>query len=251
MQVIIAGKIVAYDSLGTAKRSVLMLHGWGSNRQSMSALAKALSADYHVVSVDVPGFGESERPESIWGLSEYADWITKLLEKLEIKKLYGLVGHSNGGAIAIKLASTGYPIEKLILLGASGVRGRERGRQLLYKAIAKTGKKATIILPKKLQTNVRKKWYKKIGSELYDVPGMEGSFKKVTSEDLVIEATMISVPTLLVYGSEDMATPVTYGQAYSQVIEGSQLDVVEGAGHYSFIDKPKEVTSLIVEFLAK
>ena len=251
MQLVVDNRVVGYDRMGSGKRVVLLLHGWGANRQTMVPVAHMLDTKkYDIIMPDVPGFGESEKPDAPWGLLEYAEWVKKLLEKLHVSSVYGLVGHSNGGAIAIKLVSVGWvQPDKLILLGASGVRNREKGKKLFFKAVAKAGRAGTVMLPGKVKRGLRSKWYKKIGSELYDNPGLEQTFKKVTSEDLVVEAAMISVPTLLVYGAEDRATPPVYGRVYHEVIEGSQLMIVEGAGHYAFIDKPSAVEQALHSFL--
>lgn len=248
MQCIVDNHIVGYDISGTGK-AVLLLHGWGANRKSLVALSESLSKTYKVINLDVPGFGESEKPDAPWGVTDYADWLTRFLSKIDQKDLYACLGHSNGGAIAIKLVSNGFPLQKLVLVAASGIRKRGTGKKLFYKAVSKTGKAATIVLPKKLKRSLRDKWYKKIGSELYHAPGMEESFKKVTREDLLLEANMISCPTLLLYGSLDDATPVLFGRMYHEVIENSELDIIEGAGHYSFIDKPELVKSRIQGFL--
>jgi pimeloyl-ACP methyl ester carboxylesterase len=215
----------------------------------MHGLAGILAKNYEVYVVDVPGFGESERPDSAWSLEEYSQWLREFLGKIKIPKLYGLIGHSNGGAIAVKSVAGGLPVEHLVLLGASGVRNRERGKKLFLNSIAKTGKVATRVLPKKTRQKIRNRWYDKIGSELYAHKGMEASFKKVVAEDLLIEAAMISAPTLLIYGTEDKATPPLYGHMYASVIEQSQFHSIESAGHYVFLDAPKDVTELIENFL--
>lgn len=148
MQCIVDGLVVGYDVLGKGK-TIVMLHGWGASRQSLSALAKELSKKYQVVLVDVPGFGESAKPTKSWGLSEYAEWVQSFLQKIKIKNVYALLGHSNGGAIAIKLTSLGFQSEKLILLGAAGIRKRNRGRKLLFKAVAKTGRRQQLFCQKR------------------------------------------------------------------------------------------------------
>jgi pimeloyl-ACP methyl ester carboxylesterase len=248
MQVIVDEHVVGYDRTGHGP-IVVLLHGWGAHRGSMAILAKELAERYDVVSVDVPGFGESERPDSTWSLANYAEWLTLFLDKLNISKVYGLIGHSNGGAIAIKAVGSGLAVNRLILLGASGIRNRENGKKLLLQSAAKAGKIATRMLPQSTRMSIRKKWYKKIGSELYDRQGMESTFKKVVAEDLLVDAAMIPSKTLLLYGSEDKATPPTYGQLYQKVIEDSELHIIESAGHYSFIDQPKAVTEYIEKFL--
>lgn len=248
MTIIVDNKAVGYDCKGKGKQVVVLLHGWGANRRSLDAVAKELSSKYTVISLDVPGFGESERPDEIWGLGEYASWLSACLAKLKVEP-YVLVGHSNGGAIAIKAVSLGLAVEKLVLIGASGIRSRENGKKMFYKTVAKTGKVATAVLPKSVRKRIRGKWYDSIGSELYDTAGMEEFFKKVTSEDLLIDSAMLGVPTLLIYGSEDKATPPLYGRLYHESIDDSTLQIVEGAGHYVFVDKPAQTLALIKDFL--
>lgn len=251
MQLVYDDKIVGYDVLGEGK-VLLMLHGWGANRSSLLPMAKELAKNYKVILLDVPGFGESERMAHAWGLSEYAQWLTGVLKKLKLSSIYAVIGHSNGGAIAIKTLSGGLlATNKLVLLGASGVRNRENGKRLFLKSVSKTGKLATRVLPERTRNKLRSKWYKRIGSELYEQRGMEATFKKVVAEDLLVDAAMIDAPTLLIYGTNDKATPLVYGKMYHEVIEGSRLVTVENAGHYSFIDQPKQVTGCIKEFLKK
>lgn len=249
MNVIVDGKPVGYDKTGKGK-VVLLLHGWGADRTSLASMVKSLASSYTVIAVDVPGFGESTRPDSAWGLAEYAEWLRAFMGKIGVKDIYALVGHSNGGAIAIKAVSSGtVTTKKLVLIGASGVRNREKGKKLFLASVAKSGRVATAILPKKVKKGIRTRWYRRIGSELYDRPGMEDSFKKVVAEDLLIDAAMIDAPTLLLYGSEDRATPPMYGKMYQQVIDGSSMHIIDGAGHYSFVDDPKTVNSYIQDFL--
>lgn len=251
MQVIINDKIVGYDILSPgSKKTVLYIHGWGANRHSLEALAKSVP-NTRAILVDVPGFGESYPPDTAWGLDEFAGWLVEFLDKLKITHIDAIVGHSNGGAIAIKLVASGrLQPAKLVLMGASGIRSREQVRKKTLKALSQSGKIATRILPKKARTKLKSKWYKVIGSEALDTRNMEPSFRKVVAEDMVLEAAMISSSTLLIYGSDDKATPLRYGQIYHEVIEGSKLQVVEGAGHYSFIDKPAVVSDAVKEFLA-
>lgn len=248
MQCIINNKVVSYSRMGSGNL-VLLLHGWGSDSKSLSSIAQKLSHNYDVLAVDLPGFGGSEKPDKAWGLEDYTKWLKVFLQKIGNPKIYALLGHSNGGAIAIKYASQGNYLEKLILLGSSGIRGEEKGKNILLKIMSKLGKTLTIILPKGIRTTLRNRWYKLIGSEMYDNPDMNGTFKKIVSEDLSKEALMVSVPTLLIYGDRDKSTPVKFGLKYSNLINGSKLEVIKGAGHYAHLDKPEETISLIEGFI--
>jgi pimeloyl-ACP methyl ester carboxylesterase len=249
MQVIVDDLNIGYDEYGASGKVLVLLHGWGANRKSMHGLAVSLSNRYKVIVPDVPGFGESGKPLTTWGLDEYAQFVMGFARKIGVAKVYGIIGHSNGGAIAIKLASIGFDCDILVLLAASGIKSRDKGKKLAYKVLTKTGRKATSILPKTVQSKIRSKWYDHLGSEIYHAPGMEKIFKKVAGEDLVIDSAMISAKTLLIYGSEDQATPPVYGRTYHEAIDGSKLDIIEGAGHDVYHDKPNIVKPIILDFL--
>src|SRR4051812_17635719 len=101
---------------------VLLLHGWGDSAEGLGDLAKRLSRHYQVLVADLPGFGATQAPRDIWDLDNYAEFIESLLIKLELKQPYAVIGHSNGGALAIRAISLGrLKPQKLVLLAASGV----------------------------------------------------------------------------------------------------------------------------------
>ena len=78
-----------------------MLHGWATSLDDFGEVIKELQ-NYDVTALDLPGFGASETPEGDWGLKEYAKFVASFCKKVGLNDLYGLVGHSNGAAIAIK-----------------------------------------------------------------------------------------------------------------------------------------------------
>lgn len=247
MQTIIQHKLVSYDRQGKGK-TVLILHGWGAQRKTMHALAQKLTQRFDVINVDLPGFGESEAPLNPFDLSAYARWLDELCTKLGVSP-YAVVGHSHGGAVAVKYAALGFNAEKLVLLGAAGIRQRKRLKKSALKAVSKVGKAVLSIVPKTTRMNIQHKWYKRIGSELYDVRGMEETFKRVVAEDLTNDARHVRIPSLLIYGAHDNATPLDCAEAYQRSLISSQLVVVENAGHYAFIDAPKVVYDAMEKFL--
>jgi pimeloyl-ACP methyl ester carboxylesterase len=249
MQVIIDGLVINYQKEGSGK-TLLLLHGWNDNSAGHDILRKALAQDYCVVTPDLPGFGASESPNKDWGLEDYSQFISQFVKKTNIEPLYGVIGHSNGGAIAIKSVSDGLlsPI-KLILLAASGIRQTQKGKMKLIKVLTKTGKVLIYPLPKKYKRNIRQRLYSRIGSDLLVAEHMTGSFKKIIAEDIQKEAKNIEIPTLLIYGEEDKITPQVYGELYHQLINGSTLELIAGAGHFVYLDKPQLVVNLINDYL--
>src|SRR5207253_11125140 len=120
MQVVVDSLLTQYETKGTGKL-VLLLHGWGDSAAGLRGLQSALAKKYQVLSLDLPGFGGTEPPTSVWGLDEYAAFVAHFLQKIGVPHTYLLVGHSNGGAIAVRGLGRGVlPADKLVLLDSAG-----------------------------------------------------------------------------------------------------------------------------------
>ena len=75
--------------------AIVFLHGWGQNIQMMEPIANPFIKTHHLVIIDLPGFGKSEEPKTVWELDEYVEMIHELLTSLKIKKP-NRIGHSFG-----------------------------------------------------------------------------------------------------------------------------------------------------------
>jgi pimeloyl-ACP methyl ester carboxylesterase len=250
MQIVVDDLLTNYQLSGSGKL-VLLLHGWADSSKGLANLQTQLSKHYQVLAVDLPGFGASQIPKDSWNLDNYARFLGALLQKLALPQPYAVVGHSNGGAIAIRALSlkTIQP-QKLVLLAASGVRNQQGLRKRALSAVAKTGNLATIWLPKRYRQRLRSRLYQAAGSDMLVVPELEDTFKQTVAQDVQADAATITIPTLLVYASADQAAPVSYGKRYHQLMPQSRLEIIEGAGHFVHLDEPEKVQKLIEEFLA-
>lgn len=249
MTVSIDGKVVSYDKEGKGP-AVVLIHGWGDTKQTFKSLVNSLKSSYTVVSLDLLGFGGSDAPKEAFDLEKYAIFVADFLKKIDIAHVYAFVGHSNGGAIAIKGLSSGtLNSEKLVLLASSGVRKTNGRQKKILRIVARTAKYPTKLLPSRIQKKLKKKAYNVIGSDLYVAEHLQDTFRKVVSEDLVLESAMISQKTLLLYGGNDKSTPPEYGRRFKSQIEDSNLVVLEGADHFLHQTHSEEVAKLIKEFL--
>lgn len=247
---VIDSLLTHYERTGSKPRTVLLLHGWGDDLTTFQQLQKALGENFTVISVDLPGFGSSQAPTEVWGLEQYADFIKAFLAKLKIATLEAIVAHSNGAAVTIYgLAHHQLAANKLVLLGAAGIRDRQKGRLLVIKTIAKTGKVATIWLPERHRKKLQKKLYGTVGSDMLVVPHMQETFKETVRQDVQNEAKQLQIPTLLIYGQNDTATPPLYGEIYHNLIDGSTLEIIGEATHFVHHDQPARVQQIIEEFL--
>lgn len=249
MNVVVDGLMTSYQLAGKGKL-VLLLHGWGDSAKGVQNLSDELVKNFQVLSLDLPGFGATQAPEVAWDLDDYSEFLKNLLIKLDLKQLYAVVGHSNGGALAIRAVSLkALTPQKLVLLAASGVRTNSKTKRLLLKIVAKTGNLATIWMPERYRQGLRKSLYGAAGSDMLVAPHLEDTFKKTVRQDVQGDAVTIAIPTLLIYAANDDAVPVEDGKQYHDLIKNSQLEIIQGAGHFVHQDEPKKVNGLILEFL--
>ncbi len=248
MQVIVNHLATNYQQAGSGKL-VLVLPGWGDTAAGWTEFVGLLSKSYEVIVLDLPGFGGTQVPPKAWMLTDYADFVAAFLEKIQ-QKPYAILGHSHGGAIAVRgVGLLRLRPQKLILLAAAGVRGESKGRNKGARMIAKTGRLLAKPLPKRVQQRLRHHLYQSLGSDMLVVENLQETFKKVVQDDVRKDASNIGIPTLLVYGSNDSATPVHYGEAFQQAIKNSRLEILPDTEHFVHLEKPAEVERLVVEFL--
>jgi len=248
MQIVVDKLLTSYARLGSGK-TVLILHGWADSAAGWKDFAAKLATKYDVVTVDLPGFGGTQVPADTWGLTEYASFVAAFIAKLKLKP-GAIIGHSNGGAIAIRgLASATLQAEKLVLLASAGIRNEQGGRKATLKAVAKTGKLLSVPLPASTKRKLRQKLYASAGSDLLVAEHLQETFKRVVGDDVRTEAAKITVPTLLVYGENDDATPVRFGELFHEAINGSTLEILPAAGHFLHLEQADKVAGLIQDFL--
>ncbi len=248
MQVVVDGLITNYSQVGKG-RVVLLLHGWGDSLAGFRELQTAIGKDHMVVAVDLPGFGQTQAPVGVWGLDDYAVFVQSFISRLGLKVAV-LVGHSNGGAIAIRgLASETIKADKLVLLSSAGIRGESKGKLGAIQLVTKTGKILTSSLPSGIRNKLRRKVYSAAGSDMLVAEHLQETFKKVVSQDVRADADNLTLPTLIIYGAEDRTTPASYGELFAELIKRSRLEIIDNAEHFVHHDQPEQVRSLIAEFI--
>ncbi|MCE5192817.1 MAG: alpha/beta hydrolase [Candidatus Cryosericum sp.] len=248
---IIDGITLAYVDEGSGD-PIVLLHGWGGQAASMMPLIIGLRDKYRIVALDLPGFGGSSPPPVPWGTAEYASFVEKAVASLGIQRAT-YVGHSFGGRIAIWLgAHAPRAVQSLVLIDAAGIRPpitlRRRIRQSFYKAV-KAVLRLRILGPR--GPALQERLAMRLGSADYRaVSGvMRASMVKTINLDLTSLLGAIQAPTLLLWGEKDAETPVADGRKMERLIRGSRLIVVSGAGHFSYLDSPDFVNSVVLAFL--
>lgn len=232
---------INYEQKGSGDLIVL-LHGWGSNIKLFANLIDLLSKKYTVVAMDMPGFGESQEPPSAWCVDDYADFVIKFLADYDAKQVM-LLGHSFGGRVIIKLNSRKdlpFSISKVILVDSAGILPPKSNKKSWRTRKYKMGKAflSTKIM-QKLAPDALEKLRVKYGSADYAAasPLMRQVLVKVVNEDLEPLLPNIKCPTLLIWGVNDTATPLSDGEKMEKLIPDAGLVKLENAGHYSFLEQ--------------
>ena len=228
---------------------VVVLHGWGASIETVLSIVDGLRAHRAVYALDLPGFGETPPPPQPWGVAEYQRFLAAFLDALHIPPA-ALVAHSNGGRVAIRMAATEPArVHQLVLIDSAGIRAPRGPRYYSRVAMAKTGKHAARLggapgrrLQRRLQRRAASSDYASAGA-------LRPTFVRLVNEDLRRFLPAIRAPTLLVWGSNDTDTPLSDARLMERLIPDAGLVVFEGAGHYSYLDQPQRLATILTHFL--
>lgn len=232
---------------------VVLMHGWGCTHETVKSIADICLKSHKVYSVDFPGFGGSTEPpikDCVWGVEEYTQIIEKLVEKEGITNPI-LIGHSFGGRVAIVYASRNQT-DKVVLVDAAGVKPRRKMNYYIKIYSFKFAKRwLRLIYGKDGGERRIEKMRSKRGSSDYanSSPTMKAILSKVVNEDLCHIMPKIEAPTLLIWGKDDTATPLSDAEKMEKLILDAGLVVFEGCGHYSFLDNRNGFAAVLDNFI--
>lgn len=240
---------IHYQTSGEGK-TVVLLHGWRDNLQNFVSLYSHLKKDFKVFSIDLPGFGKSDLPNTVWNTSDYAHLIMSFFEQLQIKNPI-LIGHSFGGKISTQIA-TSIPLDKLVLVNSSGIKPTRKLSYYFKVMPRKIAKKIVEkIIPKKIANHIIEFSKKRIGSD--DYRNASGIIReiliKTVNDDVRSFLPNIKTPTLLIWGENDKETPVSSGKLMSKLIPNSKLIILKNTGHFPYLEKFDEFITNLDVFL--
>lgn len=197
--------------------------------------------------LSLPGHPEGEGLNRIEG---YARWVKDWIEDHEYEPLVG-VGHSMGGAIFQWMALNYADIFRGIVLVGTGVRLRITPQ--IFEALSGDYEKAVdFIFGYSFGPNPSPQLWEEMKKENLQVPVAvtRGDLEACHNFDVMGQVEAISLPTLLICGTDDRLTPVKYSQFLNSRIPNSRLELIEGAGHNVMLEKPTEFNQALEMFLA-
>ncbi len=225
---------------------LLMLHGWGSSAALMQPLAAALASSFRVHNADLPGHGHTPPPPEAWGVPDYAALAADYIRTQMGGGPVPVVGHSNGGRIALFMASEPEHTDllgPLALVSPSGITPRRTTKYHVKRAIASVLKAPFQVMPPRLRS-FGLDWlrhslvWKLLGSSDYSrlSEAMRGTFVKTVNFHLESRLSRVQQPVLLFWGTQDTAISREQMETMQRLLPDAGLFVVEGAGHYAYLD---------------
>jgi pimeloyl-ACP methyl ester carboxylesterase len=248
---------------GGKGETVLLLHGFGGNKDAWAAFAKYISG-YHLVIPDIPGFGESAKvPTYSYDIESQVGRIGRFIEALNLDKFH-IAGNSMGGAIAaIYAAARPGKVLTIALMNTAGapspnksefVRELEKGNNLFrIRTTEDYNRLMDLIFVKR--------------------PTIPASFRKILADDWTANTafnmkiwkdmltdefsefsigpvlSQIHAPVLIIWGDQDRLTDIAGLAAIEQSLKNHRTVIMKDTGHVPPIEKPEETANIYLNFL--
>lgn len=250
---------IAYDDEGSGT-PVVLLHGYPFNRSMWREQFEELKHHHRVIVPDLRGHGQSAVTPGVVTMSDMADDVAALLERLEVSRP-AIGGLSMGGYVALAFCRR-FPLQvrSLVLADTRAQGDTEEGKlnreQQAEKALREGMEGiANALLPKLLSPETvatRPEIVKRVRDMMVatDPRGAAAALRGMAQrQDQTSFLSHIIAPTLVLAGTKDTLTPVADAELMHHEIGGSSMKIIEGAAHVSNIEKPEEFNRVVVEFL--
>lgn len=219
---------------------------------------EGLRDDFTVVVWDAPGSGRSADPPEVFGMAGYADCLAGFVERLGLNKPH-VAGLSFGGALALELYRRHPAIPRTLILasayaGWGGSLTPEAAAQRLQQAfvLADLSRDQFVdaLLPTMFSDTTPAESVEEFRASLRAFhPAGFLAMARASAEDLRDVLPHISVPTLLVYGDNDVRAPLAVAEALHTAISESTLVVLPDAGHLCNIETPQAFNEAVRDFI--
>jgi pyruvate dehydrogenase E2 component (dihydrolipoamide acetyltransferase) len=255
----VGGRKISYAGAGTDGDVILLVHGYGGDRNSWLFLQEPLAAKYQVYALDLPGHGTSAKDVGDGTLGVLAEAVTGVLDALGAARAH-LVGHSLGGAVALAVAA-GDPgrIASLTLIAPAGFGadinvGYLRGfadaatRRELKPVLSQLFADESLVTRQLVDDLLAYKRLDGVDAALHALLDalLDGDAQRADSA-APLAAIGDAVPVTVVWGGADRVIPA----AQAEAVAGAVRHVIDGAGHMPHMERPSEVQAAIEETIAR
>jgi pimeloyl-ACP methyl ester carboxylesterase len=255
-----------YITRGTHGEPVILIHGLIGSTHEWSQNIDALAETHRVFAIDMIGFGFSSRvTEARYSLRLTACWLREFLDSQGIERAH-IVGHSLGGAAALQFAHD-YPdrTNKLILIAPAIYMVNlptivNKVARLPYVpralvGLAMTTKRARTFAWRRALGDPARWNHHDFETQLRTVrvqgtaDSLVAMLASEASSDVPGELDRIIQPTLVIWGDQDLAVPISHSTRLARDLPHAELVILEGAGHVLMVEHPDTVNRLMLDFL--
>lgn len=272
---VVDGVRVRYRDDGDRTRTpVLLIHGIGRSLEDWEGLYGRLAPDHRVISLDLPGFGLSERTEGRYSMESMARFVIAGLDALGEHRPLHVVGNSLGGAVALKISALEPArVRSLVLVNSAGfgkqvtialrlLAIRPLGRRLMKDKSRKAAYRTerALFYDKRFVTEERLDHAQQVGGNpvhddvLLAVARHLGTFRGVRRRwrtELLRTVAAQHKPTLVVWGDEDRVLPASHLDHARTVFPHAEFHLFERCGHMPQIEREEEFDALVRDFVGR
>ena len=256
------GKVAYLENKNLSDSSIILLHGFGGDKDNWNRFSAELNGNNHIVVLDLPGHGESVSIDNLdYSISHQVVMLDQFLTAKNIKSVH-IAGNSMGGAIALSYANH-FPkkVKSLILFDSLGMI---KTKSELSKLIEQGTNPFFNICSEKSFKNL-------LAFGMHEIPYITGIFmdklvsdkcaradiEKIIYENMIAnsvltkEAKNIKVPTLIIWGRKDRILHVDNAELFHETIKDSQLVILDDYGHVPLLEAPEKTAQLVETFIKK
>lgn len=255
----VGGRKISYAGAGQNGDVILLVHGYGGDRNSWLFLQEPLAARHRVYALDLPGHGTSAKDVGGGALDVLADAVTGVLDAVGAGRAH-LVGHSMGGAVALAVAARDPGrVASLTLIAPAGFgfeinAGYLRGfadaqtRRELKPVVGQLFADESLVTRQLVDDLLAYKRLDGVDAALHALLGtlLDGDAQRGDSAALLAAAGG-AVPVTVVWGRADRIIPA----AQAESVPGAVRHLIDGAGHMPHMERPAEVQAAIEETIAR
>jgi pimeloyl-ACP methyl ester carboxylesterase len=238
---------------------VVLIHGWGSSGRMWWHLAPGLAVRHRVWALDLPGFGESDKPADDWySIPNYTALVHEFVRTMELERAH-LVGHSMGGLIAFDVAATHPEVVARVVAINPVVSGRATLRPFMQIKSSRTALGLALRASPVLFQPVLRESGKLVQGITYlhrrfedfakgTVDSILASGRATVTYNVAPQLSRITAPTLVIVGNQDVTVTNAEGRLAARSIPNARL-VTLPAGHHPTDDIPAQTLQVVQDFL--
>ena len=257
------GRKISYAGAGDSGDVVLLVHGYGGDRNSWLFLQEPLAARHRVYALDLPGHGTSAKDVGDGSVDLLADAVLGVLDAVGPDRAH-LVGHSLGGAVVLAAAARSPGrIASLTLFAPAGfgpsinagyVRGfaAAQTRRELKPLVGQLFADEQLVTRQVVDDLLAYKRLDGVDAALAALAEtlLDGDEQRIDSA-AAVRALGEVVPVTVVWGSADRIIPAEQASSVAAVAPGAAVRVIDGAGHMPHMERPAEAQAAVEETIAR